>query len=353
MAIKYKWLAARLREQLPEYVARGQHQLPTESELSKRYKVSRQTVRQALAVLAQEGLIEKRQGSGSYLSGRLHDDTYNTIGILVTSDREYLYPTLLHNLRASLLEHRFTLQIHVTHHEVARERAILKDLLADPPRALIIDPVKSALPNPNLDLYRALLRKSVHIVFMQYRYPQLANTICISEANLSGSRMLVEYLISQGHTSIGCLLCADTAAGIERYQGMMETLRDHNLPLPDQTARWFHSYELYQLLRRHDADFIKKAVQESLHSCTAILCHNDMIAYELLRQLHSAEDPTLSEIVVVSFDHSYLCTAGTHPFLSLAHPTRAWEQALTDAVLAPLKGLTATSLTLTWEPMIS
>ena len=66
MAIKYKWLAAKLREQLPDYAARGQHQLPTEAELASRYKVSRQTVRQALAQLTQEGLIEKRQGSGSF-----------------------------------------------------------------------------------------------------------------------------------------------------------------------------------------------------------------------------------------------------------------------------------------------
>lgn len=71
MAIKYKWLAARLREQLPDYATQGRHRLPTETELAAHYQVSRQTVRQALAVLTQEGLIESRQGSGSYLTGRL------------------------------------------------------------------------------------------------------------------------------------------------------------------------------------------------------------------------------------------------------------------------------------------
>ena len=70
MAIKYKWLAGRLREQLPDYTANGIHRLPTEAAISQRYKVSRQTVRQALSVLEQEGLIEKRQGSGSYITGR-------------------------------------------------------------------------------------------------------------------------------------------------------------------------------------------------------------------------------------------------------------------------------------------
>ena len=48
MAIKYKWLAGHLREQLPDYTANGIHRLPTEAAISQRYKVSRQTVRQAL-----------------------------------------------------------------------------------------------------------------------------------------------------------------------------------------------------------------------------------------------------------------------------------------------------------------
>ena len=64
MAIKYKWLAGHLREQLPDYTANGIHRLPTEAAISQRYKVSRQTVRQAPSVLEQGGLIEKRQGSG-------------------------------------------------------------------------------------------------------------------------------------------------------------------------------------------------------------------------------------------------------------------------------------------------
>lgn len=92
MAIKYKWLAGRLREQLPDYTANGIHRLPTEAAISQRYKVSRQTVRQALSVLEQEGLIEKRQGSGSYITGRSRGE--DRIDLLLSSDSAYLYPML-------------------------------------------------------------------------------------------------------------------------------------------------------------------------------------------------------------------------------------------------------------------
>ncbi len=348
MAIKYKWLASRLREQIPDYAVRGQYQLPTEAELAGRYKVSRQTVRQALALLTKEGLIEKRQGSGSYLTGRTRSAEQNIIPILITSDSDYTYPKFLYDLRNELMHRGFSLRAHATGNRLDTERNILAGLLAEPPRALIIEPVMSALPNPNLDLYLALQRAGTHMVFLRYRYPQLRHTVCIREDNIAGGRMLTEYLLTHDHTSIGAFFDADDLAGIERYQGMTETLRDHDLLPSAEHVRWFHTPELQQLLQ-NNTHFIKKAIQESFASCTAILCHNDLIAYEVVRLLHASTDPKLAEITVVSFDHSYLCHAGLHPFLSLAHPEHAWEQPLAGAALAPLRGLTAQSVSLPWE----
>lgn len=41
MAIKYKWLAGRLRELIPGYIGNGRNKLPSEQELCAKYKVSR------------------------------------------------------------------------------------------------------------------------------------------------------------------------------------------------------------------------------------------------------------------------------------------------------------------------
>lgn len=49
------------------------HRLPTEQQLADRFGVNRHTVRQAVASLAEEGLVEARRGSGTYVTGeRLH-----------------------------------------------------------------------------------------------------------------------------------------------------------------------------------------------------------------------------------------------------------------------------------------
>src|SRR5699024_8294338 len=67
MESKYQQLAKTLREQIAAGTFAATGLLPTEKAIAEAYQLSRQTVRQALSLLAQEGLIEKRQGSGSHI----------------------------------------------------------------------------------------------------------------------------------------------------------------------------------------------------------------------------------------------------------------------------------------------
>lgn len=59
-----------LREKITSGAYAGGDRLPTEIELIEEYKVSRITVRQALSALADEGLIERKQGRGTYITER-------------------------------------------------------------------------------------------------------------------------------------------------------------------------------------------------------------------------------------------------------------------------------------------
>ena len=63
MAPKYEQLVQTLRQTLPQWYADGQRRLPCEQELAARFSVSRQTLRQALAVLEQDGLQPVRTGA--------------------------------------------------------------------------------------------------------------------------------------------------------------------------------------------------------------------------------------------------------------------------------------------------
>lgn len=64
---KYQQVADRIRARIQSGELRSGQALPTENQLAASYRVSRPTVRAALAVLRAEGLIESQQGRGAFV----------------------------------------------------------------------------------------------------------------------------------------------------------------------------------------------------------------------------------------------------------------------------------------------
>lgn len=77
----YKSLAETLRARLNEKEMQTGSVLPGEKTLAQEYGVSRMTMRRALAVLVEQGLIERRHGSGTRLLKKdVHHETRNLTG---------------------------------------------------------------------------------------------------------------------------------------------------------------------------------------------------------------------------------------------------------------------------------
>lgn len=66
----HKWLASEIRNHVKTYNLEPGTPLEPEVEIAERYQVSRGTVRQAMATLVHEGLIDRKAGRGSFIRGR-------------------------------------------------------------------------------------------------------------------------------------------------------------------------------------------------------------------------------------------------------------------------------------------
>ena len=349
MAIKYKWLAERLELLILTNIQAGIHKLPTEQQLCTRYHVSRQTVRMAMAILEEKGLIVRKQGSGAYITGRSQKPLGNVIGILISSDQEYIYPGVISDIQDTLSGHGFTGQVFVTGNQVEKEREILLELLKNPLRALIVEGCKSALPNPNLDLYRKLMKKNCQIVFLYNYYPALSDCIHIKDDNISGSALLVEYLVRQGHTAIGGIFKSDDMQGIERYQGFAETMRDMGIPVSDKRVSWYGSRQLDQLLCDRDTGFLKDMIEESLGGCTAVVCYNDIIAYYLVDELLNAGYKLPADMAIAAFDNTYFSNSPLLTVTTLSHEPHEMGTKAAQAVIQKLNGLPVLSQETRWK----
>ncbi len=98
-APKYRRIAQDLRQEVENGTLRPGQRLPTEPELAERFRVSLPTVRQALGVLRSEGLIESRQGIGSFVkeTDRLQRAGWRHYG-RARADQKLLTPHLRHEI---------------------------------------------------------------------------------------------------------------------------------------------------------------------------------------------------------------------------------------------------------------
>lgn len=327
MALKYRWLAEQLRKQVYESMEKGITRLPTEQELCYRYRVSRQTVRQSLSLLQQEGLIVRRQGSGSHITGLASEN--NVIGVLIADDQDAHYAALLEDLRQTLSQKGFSINVYLTRNRTHTERAILSALKELPPRGLLVEGVRSALPNPNLDLYRQLRAMGIPMVFLSSYYAALSQTPCVKDDNIAGSALLTQYLLEQGYREIGGVFKFDDTRGTERYQGFMEAMHSHGIIISDEQICWYCTEDLEQLPT--STDYISSAAQLRLRNCAAIVCHDDEIAYRLSKIMPAQ--------TMVSCENTYTNAGTLLPFATLRRYPHELGAAAAQAIIDRLKGL--------------
>src|SRR4051812_12394713 len=104
-AKKHEWIRAMILEQhrsLPAGTA-----IPTEMELARDYGVSRVTVARALNDLVRQGVLDRHQGKGTFISQRSRKAT-QCIGILCSQDAyqplsDPLYGAILTGIQETLI----------------------------------------------------------------------------------------------------------------------------------------------------------------------------------------------------------------------------------------------------------
>ena len=133
-----------LFEELKRRILQGEYQngqrLPGENEMAGEFSMSRQTVRQALSLLEQEGFIQRRQGSGTYVRRveRRRERSWN-VGVMATYISEYIFPSILRGIEGELSEEGFFPLLSATKNRVDNERRILEDYMEKRVDGLIVE----------------------------------------------------------------------------------------------------------------------------------------------------------------------------------------------------------------------
>lgn len=313
---KYLDVANWIQEQVASGELQPGSKIYSEHELSSMFQLSRQTIRHAVGLLEEKGVVVRVKGSGTYINSILGNQLSERkrVAVITTYVDSYIFPKTIQGIEAELSKNGYAVQISFTNNMVERERRILKELIEkNDVSGIILEPIKSALPNPNMDLYQKLKILHIPILCINSYYKEL-NLPHVSLNDVLVAKKATNYLIQAGHKKIGAILKSDDGQGHLRYCGYFQAMKEAGLQIQDVSIIWVDTYDMKNLRD------MKQYIIGRLSSCTACFCYNDQVAFDLIELLKEEKLRVPDNLSVVGIDGSDLAMQGEVKITTFPHP---------------------------------
>ncbi|MBI1842675.1 MAG: GntR family transcriptional regulator [Verrucomicrobia bacterium] len=324
---KHRELSRRLRADIAagRYAAEGK--LPSEPQLVKQFGVSRPTVARALLDLQNEGLIERRAGSGTYLrrtTGAAVNST-RQLGLLIPGlGNTEVFERVCGELASLSRVHEYSLLWGGSTHPGQDTDASLEH--AEELCGHFIDRRVSGVffapyelvpekESANRRLAETLRQAGIPVVLLDrdlQSFPNRSDFDLVGIDNVAGGYLLAEHLIKLGCRHI-CFVARPLSAPTvdARIAGVREALVRRQL---DAGPRW---------LRVGDPADVKFARSlTAAKQADAFICANDHTAAQLLRSLEACGVKVPRDVRVVGFDDVKYATLLAVPLTTIHQPCR-------------------------------
>ena len=285
---KYRRVYSALRHDilLGKYDADGR--FPSEGMLMRRFGVSRITVRQAMADLKNEGFLEARSGSGTYLSALARHAT-GMIGLVIPDYSSNLFFKLLGNELVRVGKSTgYTMLLGELPGNTPGERAheaiaLAQEYARRKVAGVIIEPIE--LMPDSADLTREIiaafdaLKIPVLLIDRDITPFERSHHDLVGIDNVSAGYALGKHLIASGAKRIAFLMPPHSAStNLQRMLGVAGAVIESGLNWSDRNILCFSP---------RDKEALKKALSKK-QPPDAVVCHNDATAELMPRSVKVA-----------------------------------------------------------------
>ncbi|MGP8313157.1 GntR family transcriptional regulator [Enterocloster aldenensis] len=313
---KYEVIARRIKDAIREGQLQENDRIPGEIELAQQFMASRITVRKAMELLESERLVYKIQGSGTYVAGKKADRPKScNIAVLTSYITDYVFTNILRGIEAEATKEGYTISIGITEFKYSKEAQFIKAMIEGGVDGLIIESTLSALPNPNMDLYRQLDSLQIPYIFVNSYYKEL-NPVYVVTDDESVGFQAVDYLFDLGHRKIAGIFKMDEIQGLERYRGFLKGFKEHDLPVPEDHVWWFTTDTEEEVFSPYYDDFTGR----KLEGCTAVVCYSDLTASKVMKYFERKGIRVPEDISIVGIDNSSISELQHYGITTFAHP---------------------------------
>jgi GntR family transcriptional regulator of arabinose operon len=317
---KYLQLKDIIKQYLKNEEYKSDQKIPSENELVEQFQISRNTVRQALRELVDEGFIYKKQGLGSFFSGKTQNgqqDRSYLIGVLTPLISSYIYPQIIQGIDDIARQKRYNIVLGSSNASPEKELACLEQLLEKHIDGLLFESTGGFQSFQDSRVFHVLKELTIPVVFMDSA-PDDPDASYASLDDVEGGFKATSYLAQAGHKRIACVYPRDHIAGIQRYRGYRKALETYNidydstLDKPTIALEWNRADSGYILM--------KELIALGKNRPSAVFFFNDNAALRAYLAIREAGLKVPDDISIIGFDDFEFAALVEVPLTTMAHP---------------------------------
>ncbi|QKS70026.1 GntR family transcriptional regulator [Paenalkalicoccus suaedae] len=319
MKTKYSYVKSEIKSKIMQGYFQPHEKVGSENELLQEYGVSRHTIRKAVDELVNEGWIYKKQGAGTFCADRTAEEPVRSnrknIAVITTYFSDYIFPSIIRGAEKVFRDNGYQVTVFSTNNDHEEEKKCLEAVLSQQFDGLMIEPTKSALPNPNINYYLNIERMGIPYVMINAYYEELEPVHFVMD-DVEGGRLQTKHLLELGHEKIIGLFKNDDIQGTKRMQGFIKAHREHGTAMSPQNIVTYTT----ETRDTVPVEELRRKLKDASNRPTALVCYNDQLALRLMDVVREMKLSVPRDISIVGFDNSYLSTASEIKLTTVAHP---------------------------------
>lgn len=277
-------------------------ELPSEKKLGQIYGASAITIRRALLELVLAGYIQKHQGKGSFVKKREECAEYKKrfISLILVNTISSLI-NIVDAIDTTMSEYGYSVTIHISNSNPLKEREFCQTSIRDGASGIIIFPIDEKL---NEDYFSSVILNNYPIIFID-KHPQNIPCNFVATDGYQGLYHLTNHAIANGHKNFAFLSSITTYNIAQRFQGFLEALKEHHIPLQDGYHISYENIKTelpYNAVMDYSAKYVEKILQlEPKPTC--LVCSHDLLAISIISRLRKLGFLVPSDFSVTGFDN--------------------------------------------------
>ncbi|WP_372628959.1 GntR family transcriptional regulator [Cohnella sp.] len=290
--------------------------IPTEKELMERFQVSKITVANALTGLANEQVITRVPGKGSFVADKGSRNgapssvaatlsrggsaegraLTGLIGLVMPSIDDYFAIRLIEGIQRTLGAEGYRCMIVLSGGKLEKEKAAIKELKALGAEGLLIFPVDEEHYNEEI---LSMKFEGYPFVLMDRHLPGVETHFIASDGR-QGVRLAIDHLWELGHREIA--ICSDspllTVTVQERIEGYIAALKDKGALI--NPAHMITGFTLAESLKESEGHPLFRYIRNRM--ATAYISLNGRLGVHIYQMARQAGLDVPGDVSIVSFD---------------------------------------------------